>query len=165
MDHDFSFIMAHGFRLKRLVIRIKRLVVTATAPMFMTNGAAGADLFAAEDAELPSPVSFGRYMPQLPIHVHTGWALQMPFGYEGQIRGRSSLARMGIMVHVGTIDADYRGAIGVLMYNVGPNTHVIHVGDRIAQIIFAPVVRPRLRIAEVLSETQRGEGGYGSTGR
>jgi dUTP pyrophosphatase len=99
--------------------------------------------------------------------VPTGLVLELPTGCEGQVRPRSGLAlRHGVTVlnSPGTIDADYRGEISVLLINLGPDPVMIHRGDRIAQLVIAPVVHAHLVVAVAMSETQRGAGGFGSTG-
>ena len=99
--------------------------------------------------------------------VPTGLALELPPGFEGQVRPRSGLAlRHGITVlnSPGTIDSDYRGEVSVLLINLGPEPVMIHRGDRIAQLVIAPVARARLVAVAVVSETPRGAGGFGSTG-
>lgn len=124
-------------------------------PAYKTAGAAGFDLVAAQDAEVGA-ASF--LMP-------TGIAVHIPHGYEGQIRGRSGFALHGLMAHVGTIDSDYRGEVGVILYAIGAGKFIVRKGERIAQMIIAPVARAELRQVETLDETERGAGGFGSTGR
>lgn len=141
-------------------IRIKRLRDNAVLPRYMTDGAAGMDLCAAVEEPL-------RLMPGERKLVPTGIALAIPPGYEGQVRPRSGLAlRQGIgMVNApGTIDADYRGEIGVILINLGSEAATIAPGDRIAQLVIAPVQRACLVPVEELDETDRGEGGFGHTG-
>jgi len=99
--------------------------------------------------------------------VKTGIAVEIPRGYEAQIRSRSGLAlKHGIMVlnSPGTIDSDYRGEIGVILANLGLNAVQIKKGDRIAQMVFAPIVTALFTVVDALSETDRSEGGFGSTG-
>jgi len=99
--------------------------------------------------------------------VPTGWAVELPPGHEGQVRPRSGLAlRSGVTVlnAPGTIDADFRGELGVLLVNLGREPHVIRAGDRIAQLVVAPVVRGEVEEAAALSDTTRGAGGFGHTG-
>jgi dUTP pyrophosphatase len=100
--------------------------------------------------------------------VPTGLAIELPEGFEAQVRPRSGLAaKQGLtcLNSPGTIDADYRGEVQVLLVNLSPERTVIRRGDRIAQLVVAPVVRAELTEVEVLSETARGAGGFGSTGR
>jgi dUTP pyrophosphatase len=129
-------------------------------PAPATVDSAGADLRAA----LPEPIVLG------PGHfkaVSTGLRLEIPRGYEGQVRPRSGLAaRHGItcLNTPGTIDADYRGVVQVLLINHGPEPFTINHGDRIAQLIIAPVTRATFEPTEELNDTTRGEGGFGHTG-
>ena len=100
--------------------------------------------------------------------VKTGLFIELPIGFEAQVRPRSGLAlKNGITVlnTPGTIDADYRGEVGVILVNLSSEEFIIHPGDRIAQIVFAAVTQAKLELTEVLSETNRGEGGFGSTGK
>lgn len=99
--------------------------------------------------------------------VPTGLKIELPVGYEAQIRPRSGLAiREGITLlnSPGTIDADYRGEVKIIMINHGDREFEIHRGDRIAQMVIAPVTRVTMQETEVLKESERGEGGFGSTG-
>ena len=135
-------------------------------PAYATDDSAGLDIracLAPEEREqgLPLP-PLGRVL------VPTGLALVLPEGHEGQLRPRSGLAaRHGLTLlnSPGTIDADYRGEIGVLMINLGAETYRIAHGERIAQLIVAPVARVRPVEASQASATARGGGGFGSTGR
>jgi dUTP pyrophosphatase len=129
-------------------------------PSYATEGAAGADLRAA----LVEPLSLA---PGKRALVPTGLTLEIPPGYEGQVRARSGLAlRCGLALTngVGTIDSDYRGPLGVLLVNLGEETVTIARGDRIAQLVVAAVARARFAGAESLVESARGAGGFGSTG-
>jgi len=134
-------------------------------PAYATAGAAGADL----RANLP-PDRRGEGLTLAPMQravVPTGLRLEIPPGFEVQVRPRSGLAlQHGITVpnSPGTIDADYRGPLGVLLVNLGERAHRIGHGDRIAQMVVAPVVRARFEAAAALSPTARGSGGFGSTG-
>jgi dUTP pyrophosphatase len=135
-------------------------------PAYETLGAAGADIRAnlkPEDRE--SGLILDRMHRMI---VPTGIRVEIPAGYEMQIRPRSGLAlKHGITLPntPGTIDSDYRGPLGVLLVNLGAEPYVVHHGDRIAQIVIAPVVQARFEVVDTLSETHRGEGGFGSTGR
>ncbi|MEM0943072.1 MAG: dUTP diphosphatase [Pseudomonadota bacterium] len=135
-------------------------------PAYETEGAAGMDLRA---SLLPEDRPTGIALPTLGRGlIPTGLAMAIPAGFELQIRPRSGLAaRHGItLVNTpGTIDSDYRGEIGVLMINLGPETFRIRHGERIAQAILAPVTRARPVAVPSLPETARGTGGFGSTGR
>jgi dUTP pyrophosphatase len=127
-------------------------------PAYATEGAAGMDVLAAEDVILPPG---GRHA------VATGLAVAIAPGYEIQVRPRSGLAlRHGVTVAnaPGTIDSDYRGEVRVILVNLGDTAFDIRRGDRIAQLVLAPVVRASWLAVSELDETQRGEGGFGSTG-
>ncbi|MEL6336182.1 MAG: dUTP diphosphatase [Pseudomonadota bacterium] len=135
-------------------------------PTYETEGAAGMDLRAcllAQDREE------GLALPPLGrVAVPTGLALALPAGTEGQVRPRSGLAaRQGVTVlnAPGTIDADYRGELRVLLVNLGAETYWIQHGERIAQLVVAPVLHVTVEPAETLPDTQRGGGGFGSTGQ
>lgn len=128
-------------------------------PAYESEFAAGMDLRAAEDAILPPA---GRAL------VATGFAIALPQGFEAQVRPRSGLAaKHGVTVlnSPGTIDADYRGEVKVILINHGADAFAIKRGDRIAQMIVASVTRVTLAEAANLSDTARGSGGFGSTGR
>jgi dUTP pyrophosphatase len=129
-------------------------------PVYMTAGAAGADVCAA----VAEPLVLA---PGARALVPTGFALDVPAGYEVQVRPRSGLAhRAGVTIlnAPGTIDSDYRGPVGVVLVNLGSEPHTIRRGDRIAQLIVAPVVQAEFRESLALGETARGAGGFGSTG-
>lgn len=132
-------------------------------PAQQTAGAAGMDV--------PAALADGEVIEIAPGRVAmipSGFAIALPEGYEAQIRPRSGLAaRFGVTVlnAPGTVDADYRGEVKVMLINHGPETFVIRRGDRIAQMVVAPVSRVIFEERETLDETQRGEGGHGSTGR
>lgn len=129
-------------------------------PTYQTAGAVGMDLCAAVEA----PITLA---PGERALVGTGWAIAVPDGFEGQVRPRSGLAlRHGITVlnSPGTIDPDYRGELRVLLVNHGHEAFVVTRGDRIAQLVIAPVVRAELVVTNALPATARGDGGYGSTG-
>ncbi|MGE0241232.1 MAG: dUTP diphosphatase [Parvibaculaceae bacterium] len=128
-------------------------------PAYETEHAAGMDLRAAEDAILPPG---GRAL------VATGFAIALPDGFEAQVRPRSGLAaKQGVTLlnAPGTIDADYRGEIKVILINHGDQAFAVKRGDRIAQMVVAPVTRVMLKEEQELSRTSRGQGGFGSTGR
>ncbi|MGY3441459.1 MULTISPECIES: dUTP diphosphatase [unclassified Bradyrhizobium] len=132
-------------------------------PIYQTDGAAGLDLLAAVPRSAPLLLLPGRYEM-----VPTGLTIALPAGYEAQVRPRSGLAaKYGVTVlnSPGTIDADYRGEINVLLINHGEQVFSIRRGERIAQMVIAPVTRAELVAVEVLSSTERGSGGFGSTGR
>jgi dUTP pyrophosphatase len=132
-------------------------------PAYQSVDAAGLDLLAAVPAESPLILSPGKYAV-----VPTGLTIALPSGYEAQVRPRSGLAaRHGVTVlnSPGTIDADYRGEISVILINHGEAPFAIRRGERIAQMVVAPVVQAQFVVATSLSTTDRGSGGFGSTGR
>ncbi|WP_315723069.1 MULTISPECIES: dUTP diphosphatase [unclassified Bradyrhizobium] len=132
-------------------------------PAYQTAHAAGMDLLAAVPADAPVVLGPGSH-----VMVPTGLSLALPDGYEAQVRPRSGLAaRHGVTVlnSPGTVDADYRGEVCVLLINHGQDAFTIKRGERIAQMVIASVVRAELTITTTLSETARGSGGFGSTGR
>lgn len=134
-----------------------------TPPERATVDAAGFDLVAAVPQDRPLAIP-----PGARVLVPTGLVLQIPAGFEGQVRPRSGLAlRHGVTVlnAPGTIDADYRGEVGVMLVNLGDETVVIRRGERIAQLVVAPVLHAKLRRVDTLDDTGRGSGGFGSTGR
>ncbi|MBF6571506.1 MAG: dUTP diphosphatase [Candidatus Binataceae bacterium] len=142
-------------------IRIKRLKPQASIPQYHSDLAAGLDLVALLHSSMTLE-PLGR------AAIPTGLAIEIPVGYEGQVRPRSGRAlREGLALinSPGTIDADYRGEIQVLVINLGTEPLVIKNGDRIAQLVIAPVARAELIEVEVLEETGRGRGGFGHTGR
>lgn len=127
----------------------------------MSAGAAGLDLCAAID----EPVVLA---PGTSAAVSTGLAMAIPAGYEGQVRPRSGLAKnhqVTVVNAPGTIDSDYRGHCMVLLINHGRDPFTINAGDRVAQLVIAPVVQAELIEVEALDDTERGAGGFGSTGR
>jgi len=126
----------------------------------MTDGAAGMDLASAADG----PIAMA---PGQRLGVPTGLTMELPPGYEAQVRPRSGLSlRHGITVvnAPGTIDSDYRGEVVVLLVNLGQQPYVIAPGDRVAQMVIAPVSRAVVEEATELSQTGRGSGGFGHTG-
>jgi dUTP pyrophosphatase len=143
-------------------VRIRRLAHAEGLPLpgYATAGAAGADLCAAVDREMIIE-------PGDRAAVPTGLVLEIPQGYEGQVRPRSGLAiKHGLTVvnAPGTIDSDYRGELKVLLVNLGSDSVSIGRGDRIAQLLIAPVTRASFLESEALSLSERGDGGFGSTG-
>lgn len=128
-------------------------------PAYATAGSAGLDLASAQQVTLA---------PGARALVKTGIQIGLPEGFEAQVRPRSGLAyQHGVTVlnAPGTIDADYRGEVKVLLVNLGSSPVAIEVGDRIAQLVVAPVLQAELHIVAALDETDRGEGGFGHTGR
>lgn len=152
-------------------VKICRIDPRARVPAYAKPGDSGMDLSALEDVML---------VPGVPTYIDTGIAVAVPEGYESQVRPRSSFSRRGIVTSFGTCDAGYRGSIGVILTlqkltQAGPVFEVnatlpveIKAGERIAQLVIAPVTRAALDVVssvEELGETERGAGGWGSTGR
>ncbi len=145
---------------EKVEVQVKRLNNGAGLPMpaYASAGAAGMDICAAEGLTLRS----GRRTA-----VATGFAFAIPHGYEVQVRPRSGLAlKHGItcLNTPGTIDSDYRGEVKVILANLGDEDFVIQRGDRIAQLVVAPVVQAEMLQVDALDDTVRGTGGFGSTG-
>lgn len=145
---------------QKVEVRVKRLNHGAEMPLpeYATLGAAGMDICAAESVNL----RVGKRHA-----VATGFAFAIPEGYEVQVRPRSGLAlKHGItcLNTPGTIDSDYRGEVKVILANLGDDEFMINKGDRIAQIVVAPVTRGTMVEVEALDDTERGTGGFGSTG-
>ena len=145
----------------KVVVRVSMEDHAFKAPAYQTEHAAGMDLHAAvtEDVSIA---------PGEVIAVPTGLRLEIPPGYEGQVRARSGLAAkhaIGVPNAPGTIDADYRGEVKVLLVNWGRAPFVVKRGERIAQLVIAPVAHASLDIVTELSATARGDGGFGHTGR
>lgn len=141
-------------------MNIKKLKSSATVPSYGSACAAGADLYACEDA----PVTIGVGETVL---IHTGIAMAIPNGYVGLIYARSGLAtKKGLAPanKVGVIDSDYRGEIMVALHNHGSTAQTVENGERIAQIVFAPYVAADFSVTDELDSTERGAGGFGSTG-
>ena len=135
---------------------------TVPLPSYQTAGAAGADVRANLPDRMPVTIPpMGRAL------IPTGFCMEIPHGYEVQVRPRSGLAlKHGITLPnaPGTIDSDYRGPVGVIVLNTGDTPYVVEHGDRIAQFVVAPVVIGDFQIADALGDTERGAGGFGSTG-
>jgi dUTP pyrophosphatase len=147
--------------MKGIPVRIKRVRPAASIPCYQTEHAAGVDLHAA----LEEPFVLHPWERAL---VPTGIAMEIPPGYEGQVRPRSGLAlRHGIALvnSPGTVDADYRGEVGVILVNLGSEPFRVENGERIAQMVFARCERADFLVVDELSETGRGAGGFGHTGR
>ena len=154
---------AAGAQVPAARVRLKRLphAQGLELPSIATPGSAGVDLAAAVEDELT-------IAPGARDIVPIGFSLAIPPGFEGQVRPRSGLAlRNGIVVpnSPGTIDSDYRGEVKVILLNAGTEPFVIKRGDRIAQLVIAPVVVSEFCEVEDLDETERGDGGFGHTGR
>lgn len=131
---------------------------TNPLPKYETKGAAGFDLTADHDAEIE---------PGKMVKVDSGLRVDIPEGFEIQVRSRSGLAykkQVFVLNSPGTIDSDYRGIIGVLLFNAGDETFKVEKGDRIAQAVLCPVYQADLEQVKDLDDTDRGEGGFGHTG-
>jgi dUTP pyrophosphatase len=140
------------------VIRVKRLRPNARLPERATEGSTGYDLYACLDA----PLEVG----QEPVKVPAGIAIEAPPGFDVQVRPRSGLSSKGVMVAFGTVDSDYRGELLVTLYTLPyRQPHIVHDGDRIAQMVVARFEKVALEVVEELSATVRDTGGHGSTGR
>lgn len=141
-------------------ILIKRLSSKVTMPQYKTIGSSGMDIAAFLDNEILIQPSEKKIIP-------TGIKLKIPKGYEVQIRPRSGLAAnndVTVLNTPGTIDSDYRGEIKVILFNHGKNVFKVENGLRIAQMVLCPVIEAKLSEVEIIDETERGEGGFGSTG-
>lgn len=141
-------------------IRVKKLNPAAMLPTYGTPGAAGADLYAC----LSEPVTIA---PGETFWVPTGLSLEIPSGYAGLVFARSSMgARRGLAPanKVGVIDSDYRGEVRVVLLNHSSQNQTVSPGERVAQLLITPVLAPAFILAEELEQTQRGSGGFGSTG-
>lgn len=143
-----------------LSIRFRKKDDSVSLPRYETKGSAGADI----RAYVPSSVTIERFEHTL---IPTGLFPEIPEGYEIQVRPRSGLAsRSGVTIlnTPGTIDSDYRGEIMVNIINLGDEAFVVNNGDRIAQIVVSPVIQSLFEECDKLTETERGDGGFGSTG-
>lgn len=136
-------------------VKFKKLTDTAIPFKYIRKGDACMDMYADMDVCLS---------PSETVIVKTGIAVEIPEGFEGLVRGRSGLASRGIHVHLGTIESTYRGDVGVIVTNNSLQVAYIHKGNRIAQFTVKPVYPIHLTEVEELSETERGEQGYGSSG-
>ena len=141
-------------------ILIKRLSKEVTLPKYETAGSSGMDLAANLDANI-------NIEPGKTAVIPTGLAISIPRGFEIQIRPRSGLAakkKISVLNTPGTIDADYRGEIKVILINLGRESFKVEKGLRIAQMVVCPVIQAQLKEVDDLNETERGKGGFGSTG-
>ncbi len=144
-----------------MILKIKRLAHNKFVPEYKTEGAAGMDLCAAIETEIELKPLERKLIP-------TGLKIELEHGYEAQIRPRSGLSiKHGITLIncVGTIDEDYRGEVCVPIVNVSNETYKIQPQERIAQMVIAKVEQAKIEVVTELSETDRGEGGFGSTGK
>lgn len=145
---------------KKVEIKIKRIDRTLPLPSYASLNASGMDLLASLEADL-------NLLPMQRVLIPTGISIELPYGYEAQVRSRSGLAiKHGIscLNSPGTIDSDYRGEVKVILINLGDKPQVIKRGDRIAQMVITKVSQAELTEVEMLSETERGSGGFGHTG-
>ena len=142
-------------------IAIKKLDKNAKIPAYGSEYAAGADLYACLNEEVTIPAGETAVIP-------TGIALELPVGYAGLIYARSGLAtKQGLAPanKVGVVDCDYRGEVKVALFNHSTEARTVAPGDRIAQLAVMPVVQAQLEVCDSLDETERGQGGFGSTGK
>ena len=141
-----------------MTVRFKRLSPDAVLPAYAHPGDAGMDIRSIDDLEIA---------PGTRALVHTGLVMALPAGWEAQVRPRSGLAlKHGVTVlnTPGTIDAGYRGEVGVILANFGDAPFAVKKGDRIAQVVIAPVTTAAIEETDVVDDTDRGGGGFGSTG-
>ena len=141
-----------------MILKIKSL--SGKYPDYATEGASGMDICAFTE----EPIVLNPMERKL---IPTGLFLEIPSGYEGQLRARSGLAikhGIGIVNGIGTIDSDYRGELKVAMINFGSEAFTINDGDRIAQLVIAEYIKAEILASDELSDTERGEGGFGHTG-
>ena len=142
-------------------IIVKKLDRTVILPTYKTDGASGMDLI----AFVKKPIEV---KPKTSALIPTGLSVAFSKDYEIQIRPRSGLAaknNITVLNTPGTIDSDYRGEIKIILFNHGENNFVVNNGDRIAQMILCPIIKMELEETDILPETIRGEGGFGSTGK
>ena len=141
-----------------MTLKFKRIHPDATLPAYAHPSDAGMDVRSVDELVIP---------PGKRALVHTGLVMLLPPLYEAQVRPRSGLAlKSGVTVlnTPGTIDAGYRGEVGVILINLGEEPFAVHKGDKIAQLVIAPVTQPIVEETELVDETDRGAGGFGSTG-
>lgn len=144
---------------KNLVTKVKKLRKDAILPKYASSGDSGADLFT------PEAVVIRAGERKL---VKTGIAIALPEGYEAQVRSKSGLAlKAGLMVlnSPGTVDEKYRGEVGVIIFNTDENDYEFNAGDKIAQLVISPISQSHFIEVDELDETDRGQGGFGSTGK
>jgi dUTP pyrophosphatase len=147
--------------MKRLPIRCS-CTSPELIPRYQSEGSSGADLHADVPEEKPVTIAPGRWE-----RIPTGLRLEIPPGYEAQVRPRSGLSSkhgVTILNTPGTVDSDYRGEVQVILVNLGKEPFEVRRGTRIAQIVFAPIVQADFHLQQTLSRSERGEGGFGSTG-
>lgn len=144
---------------KSIITKVKKLNKEAKLPQYATSKDSGADLFAAEKVIInPGETKL----------VHTGIAIALPDGYEAQVRSKSGLAlksEIFVLNSPGTVDNAYRGEVGVILHNIGTKEKIFEIGDKIAQMVIVPVEQSDFVEVDELDETDRGQGGFGSTGK
>lgn len=148
--------------MEKYTVRIQKLDEKAIIPSYGTENAAGADLYALTDGEAVA------INPHETKFIHTGIAMEIPAGYVGLIYARSGIACKRALApanKVGVIDSDYRGEIMVALHNHSEEIAQIEDGERIAQIVIAPYIMADFKVADSLDDTDRGDGGFGSTGK
>lgn len=152
--------MAHSSPLSIRITRIDPARIDIPLPAYATDGSSGMDIHAAVDGEL-------RVGPGETVLIPTGFQVEIPHGYEAQVRPRSGLAikhGIGILNSPGTIDSDYRGEVKIILTNFGKREFTIRRGDRVAQMVIAPVVRTTWQEVRRVDDTDRGAGGFGHSG-
>lgn len=145
--------------MSKLPIKIKLLNDDAVIPKYQTELAAGVDLHTTESKTI---------QPNETVLLKTGIAMQIPKGYEGQVRPRSGMSlktKVRVSNSPGTLDADYRGEVGIILDNIGNETIQINKGDRVAQLVFNQIEVADFELVNDLDETERGDGGFGSTNK
>ncbi len=150
----------HGSKIKKMKVAIKKLDEKAIVPSYGSEYAAGADLYACLSGDLVIP-------PHKTVLIPTGIAIELPLGYAGLIYARSGLAtKKGLAPanKVGVVDCDYRGEVKVALHNHSEEEQSVCAGERIAQLVITPYLTAEFSVGEELSQTERGDGGFGSTG-
>jgi dUTP pyrophosphatase len=150
----------HGSEIKKMKVAIKKLDEKAIVPSYGSEYAAGADLYACLSGDLVIP-------PHKTVLIPTGIAIELPLGYAGLIYARSGLAtKKGLAPanKVGVVDCDYRGEVKVALHNHSEEGQTVCAGERIAQLVITPYLTAEFSVGEELSQTERGAGGFGSTG-
>jgi dUTP pyrophosphatase len=144
------------------IVKVKKVRSDAILPTYATDGSAAMDIYYCGYSPIILPVN-----QTIPILYGSGIAVEIPNGYQISIRPRSGLGKLGILLtnSPGTIDSDYRGEIGILLQNMSDRDYKINIGDRIGQIILERVYNIIFEEVDELSNTERGEGGFGSTGK
>ncbi len=145
-------------------VKFKRFTDRARVPTYASELASGADVYIAHVNGYDERAKCVHFWPGETVVVWTDIGIELPPGTEAQVRPRSGGSKAGILVHLGTIDNDYRGNIGVTITNLSRDPMPLELGDRIAQLVVAPVLRADFSEAFYLTETARGGSGYGSTG-